>query len=251
MHSKGILGPDVIFSHTTNPTPEDIKLLHESGAHVSSTPSTELQMGHGNIICFDANITSRASLGIDCHSATSSSIPTQMNLGLQFARARRHEHFEAAGRTARSVGPTVEHAFNLGTISGARAINMEGEVGSLKVGKKADIVIFDALSPGMLAAAQQDPVAAIVLHSSIRDIDTVIVDGIVRKEGGNLCEVSVEEQGKIRKLSWRTIAQEVLKSRAEIEERLKDVDMSIARRGLVGMWHLDEDKIVDEVPIKA
>jgi cytosine/adenosine deaminase-related metal-dependent hydrolase len=50
-------------------------------------------------------------------------------------------------------------------------------LGSIEEGKLADLVIFDTSSPGMLCAAEQDPVAAIVLHSLIRDIETVMVNG--------------------------------------------------------------------------
>lgn len=46
----------------------------------------------------------------------------------------------------------------------------------MKVGVKADVLIFDATSLGMLTAVQEDPVAAIVLHSSVRDIETVIMN---------------------------------------------------------------------------
>jgi cytosine/adenosine deaminase-related metal-dependent hydrolase len=63
------------------------------------------------------------------------------------------------------VNKTVEQAVNLGTIVGARALQMEEEIGSLAVGKRADIVVFEALSPSIAVAAQYDPMAAMVLHS--------------------------------------------------------------------------------------
>lgn len=86
------------------------------------------------------------------------------------------------GKLPHTIQYQLEQAFNLGTIKDARAVGMSSEIESLAEGKLADIVIFDALSPGMVFAASHDPVAAIVLHSSFRDVDTVIVDGIVRKE---------------------------------------------------------------------
>lgn len=53
---------------------------------------------------------------------------------------------------------------------------MADQIGRMKVGVKADVLIFDATSLGMLTAVQEDPVAAIVLHSSVRDIETVIMN---------------------------------------------------------------------------
>lgn len=43
----------------------------------------------------------------------------------------------------------THEAYNLGTVRGARALNMEADVGSISVGKKADLVEFDTLSPAM------------------------------------------------------------------------------------------------------
>ena len=77
---------------------------------------------------------------------------------------------------------------------------MESELGSIAVGKLADLVIFDARSPSMICAAEQDAVAAIVMHASVRDIETVIVDGKVRKLGGKLVPVDVGERAEEARL---------------------------------------------------
>ena len=68
---------------------------------------------------------------------------------------------------------------------------MEEDLGSLAVGKIADLVVFDGDSPSMICASEQDPVAAIVLHSSVRDIDMVIVDGQIRKQNSKLLPVTI------------------------------------------------------------
>ena len=59
----------------------------------------------------------------------------------------------------------------------------------------------------MLAAVEHEPIAAILLHSSVRDVDTVIVDGVVRKENGKLLPV----QAKGKQWQWSDVAKEVLK----------------------------------------
>ncbi len=136
-------------------------------------------MGMGNPMCFREGCTDNSSLGIDCHSNNSSSIPSQMRVALQSERARGNDVIIAQGKYLRSLNVSVQDAFKLGTIQGARAIRMDDMLGSIEAGKLADLVIFDGQTPGMICAAEADPVAAIVLHSSIRDIDTVIVDGQV------------------------------------------------------------------------
>ena len=56
----------------------------------------------------------------------------------------------------------------------------------------------------MICAGLHNPVAAIILHSSPADIDTVIVDGVVRKQGGKLLDVKLDEDGNkvVGKAPW-------------------------------------------------
>lgn len=173
---------------------------------------------------------------------------------LQWARGRRHEEFEKQGKWAKAVGSTVSDVYNLGTILGARSVGMEADLGSLAVGKKADIVIFDCTTPGMLVAADRDPVAAIVLHSSIRDVETVIVDGIVRKEYGVLRQVVVprdisssdEDEGEA--VEWKDVVRHALALSREVDERKKSTIIpEIAQRGVMKEFYMNADTWSDSI----
>lgn len=94
------------------------------------------------------------------------SVVSEMRLLLQSTRGLRNGTFYSRGEMPKRVYKTVEEAFNLGTIHGAKAVDMEDTIGSLAVGKLADTVVFEAPSSSMACGAQHDPVAAIVLHSS-------------------------------------------------------------------------------------
>jgi cytosine/adenosine deaminase-related metal-dependent hydrolase len=149
-----------------------------------------------------------------------------MRLAMQSERARRNEKLFSQGKLFRSLNLSVQEVFRLGTIQGARAIRMEDQLGSIEVGKLADLVIFDARSPGMICASEQDPVAAIVLHSSIRDIDTVIVNGRICKRNGSLVPVEINPHLPgvnilKQKVDWAQVAQELLSSRERIENVIK------------------------------
>ena len=63
----------------------------------------------------------------------------------------------------------------MATISGARALLWDDEIGSIEEGKKADAVIIDADKPHLTPC--HDPVSLLVLFSGGSDVDTVIVDG--------------------------------------------------------------------------
>lgn len=253
LNSLGLLDSSILFSHATGCLEKDVKLIKEHDAKLSSTPSTELQMSMGRSICFDdryPEMQAQSSLGIDCHSNNSGSIVQEMRLGLQNARNNRNERFLAQEKAPKSIYKTVEDAFNLGTIQGAKAIRMEKEIGTIAVGKLADLVVFDGLSPAMVCAAQHEPVAAIVLHSSVADIDTVIVDGKIRKKDGKLASIEVDKRannvvGK-KSLEWRDVASELLKSREEIQKKVDKLDMVDAKQAMTRTFGLDESKITDE-----
>jgi cytosine/adenosine deaminase-related metal-dependent hydrolase len=252
LESYGLLGPDILLSHATNLTASDISKLNQARAWISTTPDTELQMGHGNIVCFRDGCTDICSLGIDCHSNNSADMVSQMRLALQHERADRNEALIAKGTFSRSLNLHVQDVFRLGTIQGARAVRMEENLGSLTVGKLADIVIFDGESPGMVCASEQDPVAAIVLHSSVRDVDMVIVDGQIRKQNGRLLPATIapslpEVHILPQIVNWNQVAKNLIASRSRIQEAISKsnaTDQEQLVDSFLKLIHAGENKFV-------
>ncbi|PVH72717.1 Metallo-dependent hydrolase [Cadophora sp. DSE1049] len=255
LDSYGLLDSSFLFSHATNATPADATLLAKTNSHVSTTPSTELQMAQGASTAFHPtlDITSQCGVGVDCHSNQSASIPSELRLLLQSSRATYNQKFVDEGKVPKKLNRTVEEAFNLGTLGGARAAKMEGKIGTLKVGAFADILVWDSLSPGMVCAAQHDPVSAIVLHSSPQDIEMVIVDGVVRKDGGKLKGVDVDAGrgmwGGVERgvLQWKDVSRELVARREVLQKKIEGIDMEEARKGVIAAFHIDESLIVDSV----
>jgi cytosine/adenosine deaminase-related metal-dependent hydrolase len=250
--SQGLLDHRMLFSHANGYPAESIQAIANAGAHISSTPSTEMQMALGDPVCFDDDYPmaqAQSSLGIDCHSNQASSIVYEMRLGLQAARAKHNQRLIDQGLPPRHISKTVQDAFNLGTIQGARAIGKQDQLGSIAEGKLADLVVFDTNTPELLCAAEQDPLAAIVLHSSISNVDTVIIDGIVRKRGGKLVDVKVENNMRNitgnEFLGWGDVAKAMRKSRTEILEREKKQNPEELRQGVIRTFFVDESKLRD------
>lgn len=150
---------------------------------------------------------------------------------MQSARAAENSQAMAEGKYP-SIKIKVEEAFNLGTIQGAKAINMQDQIGSIEVGKRADIVVFDASSPGMVCAAEEDAVAAVVMHAGVSDIQTVIVDGVVRKEGGQLVDIrildSLSSIERNAEMTWKEVRGRLLESRERIQKRGQGQDRQAA-----------------------
>ncbi|KAF4992232.1 hypothetical protein FDECE_13784 [Fusarium decemcellulare] len=176
---------------------------------------------------------------------------SQMRLALQHARHHRNQKIIDNDKFPRKNIGTSEEAFNMGTIAGARAIRMESQIGSLAVGKLADIVIFDSTSPTMICAAQHDPVTAVVRHSTIRDVNTVIIDGVVRKRGGVLLPVNLDAQQEISKshsrvgdISWEETAEELIESRERVAFKLSQVDIEAGGEDFKSLAGIDSSVLV-------
>lgn len=226
-----LLSKDMLFSHANSITDEEIALLSTKGGFITSTPSTELQMGMGSPVCSKPELRAFSSLGVDCHSVASADLFGQMRLLLESAR---NTYTEKIGHMPSETNITAQEVFNMGTIGGARTVGMENSLGSLKEGKLADIVIFDASSPAMVCGNPKDPIGAIVLHAGTRDVDTVIVDGVIRKSRGVLLPSQLETAAGVgdEEIEWQKVAREVVESRARIEERIKGVDVGAAKQVL-------------------
>jgi cytosine/adenosine deaminase-related metal-dependent hydrolase len=250
--SQGLLDHRMIVSHANGSPAESIQAIADAGAHISSTPSTEMQMGLGDPVCLDSDYPTaqaQSSLGIDCHSNQASSVVYEMRLALQAARAKHNQRLIDQELAPRRISNTVQDVFNLGTIQGARAIGRQDELGSIAEGKLADLVIFDANTPELFCTAEEYPLAAIVLHSSISNVDTVIIDGIVRKRGGKLLDVKVEEDTRAiagqEYLGWGDVAKAMRKSRLEILEREKSQSFKELKEGVIKTLQVDVSKLRD------
>jgi cytosine/adenosine deaminase-related metal-dependent hydrolase len=82
-------------------------------------------------------------------------------------------------------------ALELGTIEGARSLGIDGRVGSLVPGKRADLILVSTghVNMGVLT----DPASLLVEAAEAANVDTVMVDGRVLKRGGRLVAVAVEQ----------------------------------------------------------
>jgi cytosine/adenosine deaminase-related metal-dependent hydrolase len=89
------------------------------------------------------------------------------------------------------------------TITAARVLGLDDRIGSLVVGKRADIVLIRKGTFG--DSIVNDPCAHVLLQTSPRDIDTVIVDGSVRMRGGKLQGFDAERAASMLRDSRRRI----------------------------------------------
>jgi 5-methylthioadenosine/S-adenosylhomocysteine deaminase len=185
LHELGLLGPDTTYIHCCYLSDEEWRLVADSGGTISIAPQVEVQMGHGWPPVMKAiEHGLRPSLSIDVVTTVPGDMFTQMRSAFGTERARvnadcwqANVDIPANMLTARDI---LEHA----TINGAHVAGLEAVTGSLTPGKKADVVLLDATAINM--APVIDPAAAVALCADVSNVDTVIVDGVVRKRGGRL-----------------------------------------------------------------
>jgi 5-methylthioadenosine/S-adenosylhomocysteine deaminase len=181
----GLLGSDTTYVHCCHFSDEEWQLVKDSGGTVSIAPQVELQMGHGwppTLKAIEYGL--RPSLSIDVVTTVPGDMFTQMRAAFAADRARVHESAYEPNEQVPKDCLTAEQMLRAATIDGAHVAGLENRTGSLTPGKQADVVVIDATS--LAVAPVIDPVAAVVLCADVSNVETVIVDGEVRKRDGKL-----------------------------------------------------------------
>lgn len=128
-------------------------------------------------------IQDQAALGVDTFLTFSTDMLTQARIWLQRTRSRLFDKVLEAWQIPVNNPMSVNQAFLMATRQGGLALRRP-DLGVIRVGAKADLVIFNGRSPAMLG--WRDPVAAVILHASVGDIEHVLVDGKFKKRDGKL-----------------------------------------------------------------
>ncbi|KAJ7289654.1 hypothetical protein C8J57DRAFT_1046208 [Mycena rebaudengoi] len=170
-----------VFAHASSLTPTEARLLREFNQYISITPESEMHYGHGDRGSY--LIQDQASLGVDTQFTFSVDIVGQMRIWLQSTRLDLYQETLDQFKIPSNTPMTVRQAFLLGTRNGGLALKRP-DLGVLKEGAKADVLVFSTDAVGLVGWS--DPVAAIVLHSNVADIEDVYVDGQLVKKGGKL-----------------------------------------------------------------
>ncbi|KAI3056821.1 hypothetical protein CBS147353_11128 [Aspergillus niger] len=242
--------PFFVLSHCNGFTEVELSELSRTGTSISSTPETEAQMGIGYPValhpCLNGSQAANVGLGIDCHSIVPSSIILQARALLNLTRIEHNSRITAAGKFPTwHVRNTSEDVFNIATIRAARSLGLDTEIGSIASGKKADLVIFDtANSVGMLSASSYDPLVAVIRFSEAADIETVIVDGIIKKHKGKLVGVRIPTLNELT-VPWQEVAERVRQSQGEIQRRIDKLSVQKGKEALFETFRTDEATLVD------
>lgn len=181
LQEQGLLTAGTLYVHGNSLPDSELRLIAESGGAVAITPAIEASMRFGAPM---AGRLRRAGiptgLGADAVTSAPGDMFSQMRAALMSS------HFDGDG-DGEADAPTVKAAdvLRMATAEGAEALGLADEVGSLGIGKRADLVLLraDALN---LAPVAHDPIGAVVTAAHPGNIDTVLVDGRPVKRNGQL-----------------------------------------------------------------
>jgi 5-methylthioadenosine/S-adenosylhomocysteine deaminase len=185
LNKLNLLGPDTTYIHCCYFSEDEWRLVADSGGTISIAPQIEAQMGHGWPPIMKAlEYGLRPSLSIDVVTTAPGDMFTQMRAAFGCERARVNEVAWKANTEVPDTMLTARQMLEMATVNGAHVAGLEDRTGSLTPGKKADVVVIDA---GALNVAPViDPVAAVTLSADVSNVDTVIIDGKLRKRDGKL-----------------------------------------------------------------
>ncbi|MDV7215005.1 amidohydrolase [Streptomyces prunicolor] len=168
LDSLGLLGPDLLLAHAVDLTGPEIAALARTGTSVAHCPVSNLKLGCG-IAPVPRLLSAGVTVGLGTDGAVSSN--TLDVLGAVRQAALVHK----AGGDPTAVG--AEQAVRMATIEGARALGLGDHLGSLEVGKRADLVVLDLNAPHLRPL--HDPWSTLAYAAHSADVRDTVVDGRV------------------------------------------------------------------------
>ncbi len=191
----GVLDDRVIAAHMVWPTDAEIELLAQRGVGVAHCPQSNMKVAAG-VAPVPTMLTAGVAVGLGTDGAASNN---DLDLWEEIdTAAKLHKVTSGDPKVVKA-----RDALRMATLLGARAIDMENEIGSLEVGKRADLIVVR--TDGFHQTPYYDPYSLLTYSTKSSDVETVIVEGRV-----------VVEQGRVLTLDVAAIRSEAAKYRERV-----------------------------------
>ncbi|MDF2978701.1 MAG: amidohydrolase [Actinomycetospora sp.] len=211
MHEHGFMEPQTVYVHAATLSADSYHRIAATGGSVSVSTESEQSAGQG----YPPSWVLRRhdipmSLSMDTSVWWSGDLFSAMRSTLSADRSREHLEAHAKGETVTHHALRAEHVVEMATRGGARALGREDDLGSVEVGKKADLVLIrNEHSPVMTPLLH--PYGHVVFQAQRGDVEAVLVDGRVVKRDHRLVGVDLPA-------ARRTVEQTVEHLRATLGE---------------------------------
>jgi 8-oxoguanine deaminase len=180
MEDLGWLRDDVWFAHLVVLDAADVAKLSAAKVGMAHCPSSNMTLGSGIAPVAEMKETGvKIGLAVDGSASNdTSNMIREVRQAMLLQRVRYGAHALSA-----------REALRMATIGGAQVLHREDEIGSIEIGKAADLIAFD-LNDIAFAGAHADPLAAIV-HCAADRVDFAMVNGEWRVRDGRLVDESI------------------------------------------------------------
>jgi 5-methylthioadenosine/S-adenosylhomocysteine deaminase len=183
LDSLGVLDKYVVAAHCVCLTDKDMMVMKRRGVKASYSPISNLKLGSGI-----SPVTKMLERGITVSLGTDS--PCSNNKADMFeimkVTALLHK-----GITANPTILPAEQVLEMATLEGARALSWEREIGSIEIGKKADLALISLKKPHLCPLYNET--SHLVYAAAASDVDTVMVNGRIVMENGKLTTLNTEK----------------------------------------------------------
>jgi 5-methylthioadenosine/S-adenosylhomocysteine deaminase len=185
----GFLNNRVVAAHMVFPGPGEIEVLKRLGVGVVHNPQSNMKLASG-VAPVPQMLKADLNLGLGTDGAASNN---DLNMWEEMdTAAKLHKVFSGDPKVV-----TAQEAFELATLRGARALHMEREIGSIEVGKRADLVIVDLDDLNQLPS--YNIYSQLVYATKADDVRTVVIEGRVVMLDRKLLTINEEEvKGRAR-----------------------------------------------------
>ena len=190
----GIFDVPAIAAHCVQVTDEDIQILKRKNVSVVTNPASNMKLGNGF-----APIAKMLDAGVNvCLGTDGAASNNSLNMFHELSLLTLIH--KGTGKTPQCV--SAKEGFRIATINGAKALGLEKEIGSIEVGKKADLAVLDLNTPSL--TPRNNLIAGLSYSANGSEVDTVIINGQVTMENRRL--LTVDEKlvyGKIQDIIVR------------------------------------------------
>ena len=167
LDSIGFWGGRTLAAHGVWLTPADIRILARRNVGVSHNPESNMKLASGT-----APVLAMRAAGIHVGLGTDGAAS---NNDLDMFEAMRQTAFLYKLQTRDPRAMPARTALELATIEGARALGLDGQIGSLEPAKRADVIVVSM--SGARQTPMYDPLSHLVYVTRGDDVQTTIVNG--------------------------------------------------------------------------
>ena len=194
--SVGLLGSDCLAVHAQWISDSEIDLLRRTNTKISHNPT--FNQYEGDIVApIIKMLKSGITVGLGTDSARGADDHDMIKNMKIAALIHKTHHLDAGIINANKI-------LEMATIDGARCLGLEDIIGSLEIGKKADIILIDVNKPHLVPMFR--PVNSIVYAANGNDVDTVIVDGKILMRDGEIKTISeIEVLERMQNISEKLV----------------------------------------------